>query len=382
MNLKPTYYDVSVKRDPKMFEFLNMEVEHFNSTGTALKTFDEIEDFSKYFKDVVLFEINDIAKKFKKELQLQGRVDLDDDEILYTVKNNLPFDFMKVLMMDYVLMFNFILFQKKTFYFSKNLSNHLALTKLDAPSKFLSAPFECCLFVYDSPKIIDAFYKMIEGEIEKIISPINVFIIQADTSEGLRRLILLCIQADEHLNTHAYFKREILIKEEWSIEEALHTDWRDVFNITDEETEEEDIFFNEGLLFFRVVLNSLLYLGSNEIDIQEKLSPNKSLIEKYKRIKSNRKINKLANRLSNNSTLNYNLVGGNLPPIIVRKPSSSEKYISEYDSVLNYKKFLVRGHWRIQHYGKGNIETKLIWIMPYIKGPEFGEFINKQYKVS
>jgi len=381
MNLKLTYYDISIKRDPKIFEYLNKEVEHFNSTGAKLRTFDEIEDFSKYFKDVVLFEIDEIAKRFKKELQLQGRIDIDDEEILYSVKNNLPIDFIKVLMMDYIAMFNFILFQKKVFYFSNNLSSHLALTKLDAPSKFLMAPFESCLFVYDSPKIIDAFYKMVEGEIKKINSPINVFIVQANTSEGLRRLILLCIQAN-NLNTHAYFKREILIKEEWSIEEALHTDWRNVFNLNVEEAEEEDVFFNEGLIFFRVVLNSLLYLGSNEIDIQEKLSPNKSLIEKYKRTKSNRKINKLENKLSNSSILNYSLVGENLPPITVKKPSISESEVSDYDTVLNYKKYLVRGHWRVQHFGKGNSKSKLIWIKPFMKGPEFGEFINKQYKVT
>jgi hypothetical protein len=33
-------------------------------------------------------------------------------------------------------------------------------------------------------------------------------------------------------------------------------------------------------------------------------------------------------------------------------------------------RFLVKGHWKRQHYGPGNTETKLLWISPYVKGDE------------
>jgi len=45
------------------------------------------------------------------------------------------------------------------------------------------------------------------------------------------------------------------------------------------------------------------------------------------------------------------------------------------------KRFIVRGHYRNQVYGKGRLERKRIWIMPFWKGPELAEIVSKKYKV-
>ncbi|MBF0554291.1 MAG: hypothetical protein HQK96_06970 [Nitrospirae bacterium] len=44
-------------------------------------------------------------------------------------------------------------------------------------------------------------------------------------------------------------------------------------------------------------------------------------------------------------------------------------------------RFIVRGHWRNQLFGEKRTFHKHIWIKPYYKGPDFGEIINKPYKV-
>lgn len=45
------------------------------------------------------------------------------------------------------------------------------------------------------------------------------------------------------------------------------------------------------------------------------------------------------------------------------------------------KRFLVRGHWTRQAYGKGHMLRKNLWILPYWKGPELAEIVSKKYKV-
>ncbi len=381
MNLKSTYFDICKTRDSFLLELLEKEVEHFTKKNIKQMTFEQIDDFSIYFKDYLGNELLNISKKFKEDLLLQGKTNISDAEIIETVKNHLPEEATQMLYSDYITLFNFMLYGKKTFYFSQNLCENLALTQLDVSSKFLFPPFDCCLFIYDNPTVIDAFNKMIEKDSDTVNLPINVFVIHNAPEDGYRKLIFNCIQADSN-RTESFIKRELMIKEDWTIEDSLHTDWRIVFNLTENEpNKNEELFFNEGLLFFRIVLNSILYLGSNEIDVQEKLSPNKGLVEKLKNLKSPKKIKNITNKINSVSLLDFNLVGNNVKSIIVRKPNISHSSQSDFKFILKNLKYLVRGHWRKQHYDKNNSKTKLIWIEPYFKGDVLGELINKDYNV-
>jgi len=382
MSLKPTYFDICKERDPILVEFLEKEVLNYNNSNQKMKTFEQVEDFSIYFKDYLKYEILNISKYFKEDLNRQGKGNVSDSEIIETVKNYMPEEATQMMYSDYITLFNFMLFNKKTFLLSNHLCENLALTKLDISSKYLFPPFDCCLFIFDNPEVIYAFNKMIEKDSNIVTLPINVFIIHTVTDEGYRKLLFICIQADKN-RTQTFIKREIMIKEDWTIEDSLNTDWRNIFNLSKEETEnDEELFFNEGLLFFRIILNSILYLGSNEIDIQEKLSPNKILLEKLKNLKSSKKLKNTKKKLSSTSSLDYSLVGQNIKPIIVKKPSIAYDSSSNFSKIIKNIKFLVRGHWRKQHYDKNNSKTKLIWIEPYFKGDELGKLINKNYSVN
>jgi len=56
-----------------------------------------------------------------------------------------------------------------------------------------------------------------------------------------------------------------------------------------------------------------------------------------------------------------------------------EKESSQHRKLVG--KWVVRGHWRNQAHGKEFKERKLIWIQPFVKGEEFAEIIEKEYKV-
>jgi hypothetical protein len=38
-------------------------------------------------------------------------------------------------------------------------------------------------------------------------------------------------------------------------------------------------------------------------------------------------------------------------------------------------RIMVRGHWKVQHYGEGFRETKVIRIEPYYRGPEMADLV-------
>lgn len=67
---------------------------------------------------------------------------------------------------------------------------------------------------------------------------------------------------------------------------------------------------------------------------------------------------------------------------ILLKPP--RRYISVYSNKTGRtidKRWIVRGHWANQAYGKGHLLRKRIWILPYWKGPELSEIVSKKYKV-
>jgi len=67
--------------------------------------------------------------------------------------------------------------------------------------------------------------------------------------------------------------------------------------------------------------------------------------------------------------------------IFLRPP---KRYISVHSDKTGRtidKRWVVRGHWTNQAYGKGHLLRKRIWILPYWKGPELSEIVSKKYKV-
>jgi hypothetical protein len=72
---------------------------------------------------------------------------------------------------------------------------------------------------------------------------------------------------------------------------------------------------------------------------------------------------------------------GVLTSYIVLKPPKSYVPLSSGNGHALDKRFVVRGHWRMQSYGEKHSLRKSMWIKPYWKGPELAEIINKPYKV-
>jgi hypothetical protein len=277
--------------------------------------------------------------------------------------------------LDYLTAFNFSLFGKRTFYITPGLAEHLAHTNLNVPSDLIRTPFKTCLFVFTDALTINAFYEIHGERPEAPKDPLNVFLIERPTDDGLRTLIFFCIHAGES-GSHMMVKRQLLIREDWDIEKMLATDWADIYKLDEKGSFDEGRFIEDGLLFFRIVLNVLLYLGSSEPDVMKCLSP-RGTSEPAQR---SGKWKKRQRRAENTSELSFTAVGANVGTIKVAKPDMNEPGGAEPAYRIGTR-FMVRGHWRQQPFGPQSSLRRLVWIKPHFKGPEMADLVNRPYDV-
>jgi hypothetical protein len=66
---------------------------------------------------------------------------------------------------------------------------------------------------------------------------------------------------------------------------------------------------------------------------------------------------------------------------ILLKPPKSYVPLSSNTGRTIDKRFVVRGHWKMQSYGEKHSLRKSMWIKPYWKGDSLSEIINKPYRV-
>lgn len=115
---------------------------------------------------------------------------------------------------------------------------------------------------------------------------------------------------------------------------------------------------------FRLVINSLMYLNSTQATFRAKkrrLQP----IKRKKKIKYD--------YFKYQGIVEYFDIRHN----IVLNKSNRSAYGSGKLGRVVQKQFTVRGHWRNQAYGTGRKLRKIIWIEPFMKGPDDAELIHR-----
>lgn len=387
MNLPPTYYDVLLRRNPVLFECVEKDVAKLRETGDD-GPFGSTDEFSRHFPEYAEGKTKDLVETFKDNLRKDYGYSEARIEAAVAELANQEY-FKKALYSfhaDYLTMSNFLLYGRKAFYVADNLAERLIHTELNADCDFLRLPFKCSLFVFTSPAIGDALYAIHDGK-SRSDAPVSVFVTESEMEDGRRKLIMACFHAD-HRDSHFFAKRELLLTH-GGIQQALRTDWTDIFcNKEDEEQESassflsspDELFYKQGLPFFRAVINTILYLGSNDPDLIEVLSPVPALEERMRQTKSNSKRKKIKGEARRVSALDYIFVGKSVPKMSQEEPEVVEEEAGGEKRRVKVR-FMVRGHWRNQSHGPDGGLRRLTWIMPYFKGPDIGDLVNHPYVV-
>jgi hypothetical protein len=385
-NTKPlllplTHYDRLLKTSPQMWEFIQKDIDYLreNKINSAIESV-EVSDFNdKNVYDYLSFLINEIIEKFFDSTGLYISI----EEAMQTPQVS---NLIQTTEYNYYSILYFELFGRKTFFFHNELSNHLIATELNISSEFLKLPFDSCLFVYTAPIAVEKAFAFMNHQIEPadLLSPISVHLTTLpDKTAGGDKKLIMVVSHWRGNNCNFIIKREVAIRPNWDIEKSLKTDWEELGEKNNlEGLSDEDFYMNDGLALFRLILNSILYLSSNDPDIINRISGREIAIDRANTIKSKLKSKKARQLAQKESILDFMSLGENIRPIYISKNDSQNFSTNSSYSFKEYAyRFLVRGHWRNQPCGQNKMEKKLIWIKPYYKGSDMAELVNRPYIV-
>jgi hypothetical protein len=398
MKLPLTSYDRLQKLRPEMWDFISQDVQSLRASGWQKPVF-SFDDIGGGHVDACA---QYLAEAFVQKTAERTGLPVETirshagmvPEFLQQIKL-----LAKTVEQDYYNYLNFELFDKKTFFFSDNLTDNLAETEIEIDPALVRPPFDCSLFVFTADSIINAACAAFDGRVRPespggVVSVMVVYHPDRQTKDGVEfNSLLMAISYWEGYRQVFYIKREVALFSGGSIEKALKTEWNDLLSSDelgagiysslygeDRATKDEE-FYTDGLHLFRIVLNAVLYLGSSEPDIVQKVSAKHEAVERAGKIKSRAKAKLARQEANRESALDFASVGGRIEPIVISSRSGSGPLESSGRGRSIFARFIVRGHWRNQAHGEGRTQRKIIWIKPHFKGPEITEVVNRPYAV-
>lgn len=408
MSLVATYYDFVKNIRPHVVKNAELDAELVRKHNPDQLTVHSVDDYADSNLENCLEETkNIVCQKMADESgmpveMIKSHIQQFPEALkaqLMTLYATINYEFHSVL--------NFELSGKKTFYFNDNLSDHLANTDINMKADDIEMPFASCQFVYTSESVINAMHNIRGKKGRKDMNtggidykaPVSVFVTLHDSNdENLpgRKLVIVAFQARSPHKSYQILKRELYLGEGWTLEEALRTDWEELtpdsvqggLSLSLNETEDvvnedvsDEVFYTDGLHFYRIILNSILYLDSDNAELIPERSTRSAVEDKAKGIASVPKRRKRLKEAANTSYLDYLDVGRSVQPIVIDKSRDSAGGGDSSGTNKSFARFIVRGHWKQQVHGPKFSLRKRIRIAPYYKGPEMADLVNKPYVV-
>jgi hypothetical protein len=389
--LAPTFYDVRKYIDADMYRAIGEDVETLKKGGIT-DALHDLESFPSRVEQIWQRQYGALIEAASREQGLPPTVIQRQVEHDREAWNTIEWQHRELSTRYYALL-NFELFGTKTFYLQDGLVQHLACTEMNVVAPFLELPFPACMFVLTCRESIDALYRIHfaahpEERGRKLIdykTPISVFLVltQKAPDQLYRQLNIIAFHASREEN-HLMVTRRLCLLDDWTLGEALTTDWANLDAQIEKrkrvvvegewETVEDSLFYTDGLLFFRIILNAVLYISSADAELEHRPSDQETVKQEIERIPARVKRRETKQTARHASRLPYIVVGASIPSV---EATTSAPVATRSLSI----RFTVRGHWRHQACGPGLKDHVLRFIKPYTKGPEMATLINKPYLV-
>lgn len=390
--LAPTFYDVRKYVDADIYRAIGEDVETLKKNGTT-DALHDLESFPSRVEQVWQRQYEKLIEAASREQGLPPTIIQREAERDPEAWNIIEWQHRELSTRYYALL-NFELFGTKTFYLQDGLVQHLACTEMNVVAPLLELPFPACMFVLTSRESIDALYQMHwaahpEQKGRTLIdykAPISVFLVLTEkvSDQPYRQLNIIAFHANRE-EYHLMVTRRLCLHDDWTLGEALTTDWANLDaqiekrkHVSAEgewETVEDSLFYTDGLQFFRIILNAVLYISSADAELEHRLSDQETVKQEIDQISSRVKRQELKQAARHASRLPYIVVGAGVPAV-----EAITTFAPEAKRSLSVR-FTVRGHWRRQACGPGLKDHVLRFIKPYNKGPEMATLINKPYLV-
>ncbi|WP_247391764.1 hypothetical protein [Ralstonia pseudosolanacearum] len=376
MELPDTYYEMQVRTNPRLFHFLRKDLRRLEANPTLV------------VQDILppLGECEEVAYVRSTLAYMQ-----EHPERYGWLHNRATHAaVLDAMIRDYRFLLAYEHAGRKTYYFSEPLTEQLCYTALNMNCDQLRLPFSSFAFVYDSAEAVEAVHSILKRPVEPG-ETVTVLVREDDLEQvGFPRL-MFAIYVHRGDTAVAQVSRQLAMRPDWTLEQALRTDWDKVnmpspperfapvarlaaegdgdFEI---DADEMEVFFDEGLRFVRLLLNSILYVTSRDAELAERLTRRKVRPAKAAHAKSR-----------NFEKRQYWVAGQSVEPLPIvidplRAPASGRPLRREGRRVQ--VRFLVSGFWRRKP-GAGQDAPKDVWVKPHHRGPEMADLINRPYVV-
>lgn len=253
----------------------------------------------------------------------------------------------KLLASIYHLVLNLELGGNPIFRIAAPLVERLRETNIDVPADELRLPFPSLMLVYDDDVSLDLFHhRKPFGRVPRsgTLSTVLVDI----PAPGEKRLLAATLHTRGG-QIHGMIHRSMRYGE-GTLEGMLATRWPG-----DPERSADD----PGQDFNRIVLNTLLYIVSRDARVGPET---RTAGRPAPLVKSARR---------------HRVVGEGLAPLH-RSPLAVETRVPSVSTGrLLSSRHVVRGHWKLQAYGVRHGSQKLVWIKPYVRGPQLAQLLNR-----
>lgn len=401
--MSPTYYDFVLRLRPYIVEAAERDAERLLNRTNPPVAISSSDEFDSSIAEVMQKTDQELVQRMAETTGYSVEViQRHLPDVLAAARSQAASLYM-TMNMEYHCLLNFALSGKRVFTFSDNLSEHLANTELNVKADMIRLPFPSCMFHFTSPAFVNTLYNLNGDQGRRQINqqgvdysaPVSAFLtmLPAAPLPG-QKLLIVAFHAKQPNKSYMATKREIYLGEGWSLEQALRTDWEKLtpddlgpgltINVADDTVEGQgsERFYTDGFAFFRAVLNAILYVGSEHAELIPERSGKAEIETIAKGIQSAPKRRKKLQEAARHSALDHTVCGPSVGPILIKRDSAPQGESSGVSSGTKPNiRIMVRGHWKMQRYGQGLSESKLLRIEPYYRGPEMADLVSKPYLV-
>lgn len=253
----------------------------------------------------------------------------------------------KSLASIYHLVLNLELGGNPIFRIAAPLVERLRETNIDVPADELRLPFPSLMLVYDDDLSLELFHHRKPFGKAPRSGTLSTVLVDIPTQEGKR--LLAATLHTKGGQIHGMIHRSMRYGE-GTLEGMLATRWPG-----DPERSADD----PGQAFNRIVLNTLLYIISRDARVGPET---RTAGRPAALVKSARR---------------HRVVGEGLAPLH-QSPLVAQTHVPSKPTGRQLSsRHVVRGHWKLQAYGGRNGSRRLVWIEPYVRGPQLTQLLNR-----
>lgn len=368
-----THYDWFRKVNPIAHQFLTDDLDHLYR-NPALR----VEDILR-------------PKASRGETKYRSVMSQNAGFYMFNMQPADRIQFVNELAREYACILGYERYARTTYYMTEGLCDALAYTELNRPCDELRLPVECFAMVFDNDVARSALSAFLKKPVPANAT-ITVYIRDDNLDEiGFRRLLISVYVMTGSKAVDNIIVRKLALRGDWSLEQALRTDWNTAgvaqpdgfttegFSLAanaDGTYEGSGLsisdFFEEGMLFFRMLVNGVMYIVSRDAELVPREDGTYVSAPK------------LSARPGQGVARSYFEAGPSVPglPVVIdpgQKPRGDQGTAVHTKRHLKIR-FLVPGFYRRPPNSAPDAK-KTIWVHPHHRGPEMATLVHRPYLV-